>query len=154
MIVTMSPRNRAIREIKYMLYNHNKIDELIEQRKQELIDGMNLSTAAWLRGINRESNTFEDVIVSFDEDWKINRYKHWKDFLRNLFTIFKNIESSKYYKFLQFKYFEDLSSEEIINKMNITEDELKLLAYRFNCIVYRYAIKDKLFKEEVQNVAV
>ena len=151
MIAIMSPRNKAIKEIKYMLYNHNKIDKLIEQRKEELIDGMNLSNAAWLRGINRESNTFEDVIANFDEDWKIKRYKHWKDFLRNLFAIFKNIESSKYYKFLQFKYFEELSSEEILNKMNITEEELKVLAYQFNCIVYRYAIKDKLFKEEVQN---
>lgn len=148
-----SPRKRAVKEIKYMLYNHNRIDELINKRKEELIEGMNLSNAAWLRGINHESNTFEDVIANFDEDWQIKRYKHWKDFLRNLFAIFKNIESSKYNRFLQLKYFEDLSFEEIKDKMNITEDELKLLAYQFNCIVYRYAIRDKLFKEEVQSYA-
>ena len=35
-----SPRKRAVKEIKYMLYNHNRIDELIDKRKTELIDGM------------------------------------------------------------------------------------------------------------------
>ena len=139
----LSPRSKAIKEIKYMLYNYYKIDELI--------DNMNLSTAAWLRGINQESNTFEDVIAGFDDDWKIKRYRHWKDFLRNLFVIFEKFESSKYYMFLQLKYFNDLSFEEISKKMNVTEDELKVIANYFNCIVYKYAIKDKLFKEEVQN---
>lgn len=53
--------------------------------------------------------------------------------------------------FLQLKYFNDLPFEEISKKMNVTEDELKDIANYFNCIVYKYAIKDKLFKEEVQN---
>ena len=30
----LSPRNRAIKEIKYMLYNYYKIDELIDKRKE------------------------------------------------------------------------------------------------------------------------
>ena len=96
----LSPRNRAIKEIKYMLYNYYKIDELIDKRKEELIDNMNLSTAAWLRGINQDSNTFEDVIAGFDDDWKIRRYRHWQDFLRNLFSFFLKFESSKYFVFL------------------------------------------------------
>lgn len=147
----LSPRNKAIKEIKYMLYNYKKIDELIDKRKEELIDNMNLSTAAWLRGINHDSNTFEDVIVGFDNDWKIKRYMHWKDFLKNLFAIFEKYESQKYYQFLQLKYFDNLSSKEISKVMDITENELKVIANYFNCIVYKYAIKDKLFKEEVQN---
>lgn len=87
----LSPRNRAIKEIKYMLYNYYKIDELIDKRKEELIDNMNLSTAAWLRGINQDSNTFEDVIAGFDNDWKIRRYRHWQDFLRNFFLYLRNL---------------------------------------------------------------
>ena len=87
----LSPRNRAIKEIKYMLYNYYKIDELIDKRKEELIDNMNLSTSAWLRGINQDSNTFEDVIAGFDDDWKIRRYRHWQDFLRNLLLYLRNL---------------------------------------------------------------
>lgn len=147
----LSPRNKAIKEIKFMLYNYNKIDKLIDMRKQELIDNMNLSVVAWLRGIKQDSNTLEDVIASFDDDWKIKRYRHWQEFLRNLFSVLKKFESSKYYMFLQLKYFNNLNTEEIAEKMNVTEDELKTIANHFNCIVYRYAIKDNLFKEEVQS---
>lgn len=150
----ISPRNKALKEIKFMLHNYDNIDNLIEERKNELIDRMNLSNAAWLRGINQDSNTFEDVIASFDEDKKILRYRHWQEFLNNLFEVIKNVESSVIYKFLQLRYFRNFSREEIQKAMNINEAQLKLIANYFNCIVYRYAIKDKLFKEEVQNVAV
>ena len=72
-----------------------------EKRKEELIDRMNLSNAAWLRGINNDSNTFEDVIVGFDEDWKIVRYKQWESFLSSLFVVIKNVESTIIYKYLK-----------------------------------------------------
>ena len=146
----ISPRNKALKEIKFMLHNYKKIDRLIEKRKNQLVDRMNLSNAAWLRGINNDSNTFEDVIASFDEDWQLKRYKHWQNFLSNLFDVIKNVESSIIYKFLQYKYFNDLDNEQIMKLLNVNESQLRLIANYFNCIVYRYAIKDKLFKEEVQ----
>ena len=90
----ITPRNKALKEIKFMLHNYDKIDRLIDKRKNELIDRMNLSNAAWLRGINNNSNTFEDVIVGFDEDWKIVRYKQWESFLSSLFVVIKNVEST------------------------------------------------------------
>lgn len=147
----LSPRKKAIKEIKFMLHNYSKIDKLIDKRKEELIENMNLSTAAWLRGIKQNSNTFENVIASFDDDWQIKRYKHWQDFLKNLFAIFEKFEWSIYYNFLDLKYFKDLSTEEILKEMNVSEDELRIIANNFNGIVYKYAIKDKLFKEEVQS---
>lgn len=54
--------------------------------------------------MGKDSNTFEDVIAGFDDDWKIRRYRHWQDFLRNLFAILEKFESSKYFVFLQLKY--------------------------------------------------
>ena len=133
----LSPRNKALKEIKFMLHNYNKIDNLIERRKNQLIDRMNLSNAAWLRGINNDSNTFEDVIAGFDEDTQIIRYK--------------NVEPFVIYKFLKLKYFNNLDNEQVMKIMNVNESQLRLIANYFNCIVYRYAIKDKLFKEEVQS---
>ena len=147
----ITPRNKALKEIKFMLHNYDKIDRLIDKRKNELIDRMNLSNAAWLRGINNNSNTFEDVIVGFDEDWKIVRYKQWESFLSSLFVVIKNVESTIIYKYLKLKYFNDLDNEQIMKILNVNESQLRLIANYFNCIVYRYAIKDKLFKEEVQS---
>lgn len=147
----ISPRNKALKEIKFMLHNYNKIDNLIEIRKNQLIDRMNLSNAAWLRGINNDSNTFEDIIAGFDDDWQILRYKQWQNFLSNLFEVIKNFEPFVIYKFLKLKYFNDLDNEQIMKIMNVNESQLRLIANYFNCIVYRYAIKDNLFKEEVQS---
>ena len=147
----ISPRNKALKEIKFMLRNYNKIKTLIEKRKEELIDRMNLSNAAWLRGINQESNTFEDVIARFDEDWQIKRYEQWQEFLPNLFEVIKNFESSILYKFLQLRYFNHLDKEQIMVALKVNDAQLRLIASYFNCIVYRYAIKENLFKEEVQN---
>ena len=147
----ITPRNKALKEIKFMLHNYNKIDNLIEIRKNQLIDRMNLSNAAWLRGINNDSNTFEDIIAGFDDDWQILRYKQWQNFLSNLFEVIKNFEPFVIYKFLKLKYFNDLDNEQIMKIMNVNESQLRLIANYFNCIVYRYAIKDNLFKEEVQS---
>ena len=147
----ISPRNKALKEIKFMLRNYNKIKILIEKRKEELIDRKYLSNAAWLRGINQESNTFEDVIAGFDEDTQIIRYKQWQNFLSNLFEVIKNVEPFVIYKFLKLKYFNNLDNEQVMKIMNVNESQLRLIANYFNCIVYRYAIKDKLFKEEVQS---
>ena len=147
----ISPRNKALKEIKFMLHNYNKIDNLIERRKNQLIDRMNLSNAAWLRGINNDSNTFEDVIAGFDEDTQIIRYKQWQNFLSNLFEVIKNVEPFVIYKFLKLKYFNGLDNEQIMKIMNVNESQLRLIANYFNCIVYRYAIKENLFNEEVQN---
>ena len=147
----ISPRNKALKEIKFMLRNHNKIEMLIEKRKEELTDRMNLSNAAWLRGINQESNTFEDIIAGFDEDWQIKRYKKWQKFLPNLFEVIKNFESSILYKFLQLRYFNHLDKEQIMVALKVNDAQLRLIASYFNCIVYRYAIKENLFNEEVQN---
>ena len=112
---------------------------------------MNLSNAAWLRGINQESNTFEDVIARFDEDWQIKRYEQWQEFLPNLFEVIKNFESSILYKFLQLRYFNHLDKEQIMVALKVNDAQLRLIASYFNCIVYRYAIKENLFNEEVQN---
>ena len=147
----ISPRNKALKEIKFMLHNYDNIDKFIEKRKIQLIDRMNLSNAAWLRGINNDSNTFEDVIADFDGDWQIKRYKQWQNFLSNLFEVIENVESSIIYRFLQLKYFNNLDNEQLMKIMNVNESQLRLIANYFNCIVYRYAIKDNLFEEEVQN---
>lgn len=71
----------ASKEIAFMLRNYKNIDNLIEERRTNIMDRMNGSTSAWLKGINQSSNSFEDIIILLDEDKVIKRYKHWKSFL-------------------------------------------------------------------------
>ena len=142
-----------IKEINFMLYHHDKIDSLIEKRKRDLIDKMNFSPSAWFKGLKQDSNTMEDVIAGFDEDRLIKRYEQWRTFLGSLFSVIRNFERPIYYRYLALRYFNKLDKNEIMNILNIDEETYRYIKRKFYCIVYRYALKESLFKE-VQNVAV
>ena len=151
---TLSSSKNLIKEINFMLYNYNNIDKLIQNRKSNLIDRINYSPSAWYKGLKQDSNTLEDIIVSFDEDKVIQRYEHWRAFLGSLFSVIRNFESPIYYKYLVLRYFRNLGKEETIKQLNINENMYKSIKSHFYLIVYRYALKDSLFKEVQNNVAV
>ena len=66
----------ASKEISFMFYNYKKINKLIENRRETIMDRMNGSTRAWLKGINQSSNSFEDIIIKLDED-RVIYQKHF-----------------------------------------------------------------------------
>ena len=140
---------KAGKEISFMLYNSKNIPKLIEKRKLDLIDTMNSSPAAWLRSRNTDANTLEDIVVRIDEDRIINRLKKWQIFLASFFKILKNYERPIYYQFIEMRYIKKIDSKEIARQLNLTEKELKNLEIHIKWTTYRYAIKDKLFDEEV-----
>ena len=145
----------ASKEISFIFYNYNNINKLIEDRRDTIIERMNGSTSAWLKGINQDSNSFEDIIVRLDEDRVINRFKHWNKFLSSFFNILKIYERPIYYKFVELKYFKNLENEEIMKLLNINKNQIKELKDKIMWLTYQYALKDKLFEMEVQsNVAV
>ena len=76
----------------------------------------------------KDNKEIEDVIAGFDEDWQIIRYKHWQNFLSNLFEVIKNVESSVIYKYLKLKYFNNLDNEQLMKIMNVNESQLRLIA--------------------------
>lgn len=141
----------ASKEIAFMLRNYKNIDNLIEERRTNIMDRMNGSTSAWLKGINQSSNSFEDIIILLDEDKVIKRYKHWKSFFASFFKILKIYERPIFYKFVELKYFNNLENEEITEKLNIDNKSLKELKNDFLWLIYQYAIKDNLYQREVQN---
>lgn len=150
----LSPSKSAIREINFMLYNYNKIDELISKRKSLLIDRINFSKLAWYKGLNQDSNTMEDIIAKFDEDKVIQRYEHWRTFIGSLFSIIKNFESPIYYKYLGLRYLRKLDEEDIIKELNIDKKIFKMIKKQFYFIIYRYALKDSLYEEVLESVPV
>ncbi len=54
------------REITFILYNYKNIDILIEKRKEELIDKINVTTSAWLKSRKQDSNSIDDILTKFD----------------------------------------------------------------------------------------
>ena len=72
----------AGKEISFMMYNSQNIDKLIENRKDELIDTINVTNRAWIKSLKQEGNTKEDIIAKFDDDRKILRLKKWQSLNR------------------------------------------------------------------------
>ena len=145
----------AGKEISFMMYNCNNIERLIDERKNEMISNINVSNSAWLKSRKQEGNTLEDIIANFDEDKMINRLKKWKTFLISFFKILKTYERPLYYQFIELKFIKKLDNKEIMKILEIDEDKLKNLEIKVKWIAYKYAIKEKLFNEEVlENVPV
>ena len=74
----MEKNNREEREITFMLYNYPNLNQIIENRKQELIDEINVGSEAWKRSKSSMNGyTLEDVIERIDDDYQLNRLKNW-----------------------------------------------------------------------------
>lgn len=58
----------ASKELSFVLKNCNDINYYIEKRKKELIDRINYSMAAWLRGRSENSNSMEDILILYEND--------------------------------------------------------------------------------------
>lgn len=132
-----------------MLYNFKNIDKLIEKRKRELINTINVTNKAWLKSLQQDSNSLEDIILKIDEDRKIIRLKKWQSFLIAFFNILKKYERPLYYQFIDLKYTKKLDNKEIMEQLKIDEALFKDIDTQVKWIAYKYAVKEELFKEEV-----
>jgi len=68
-----------INKILFYLYNYENIDDLIKQRKNEIIDTVNVSSIAWIKSKQGNGNTLEDQVIKLIEDPLILEYKNIKE---------------------------------------------------------------------------
>lgn len=134
------------RKITFMLYNYKQMNKLIESRKEELIDKIKVTNVAYLKAINKSNNTLEDMIIRFDEDKTINKYKQWQKLI-NSFTnhLYNNDKLIDYY-IIKYKYFDGLTEEFICEHLNITKEELKFEDMKIKHLIWLQAIKIGLLK--------
>lgn len=132
------------KEITFMLYNYLNLDNLIEERKQELIDKMNTSYYEWKRSkTSLHSNTLEDIVEKLEEDYKLNRLGAWKKVINN---FLKGISyNSMLRRFVNNKYFFENSTDVIMKKMKINYDEYYFLDDIIKRSLYRLCKKENIF---------
>ncbi len=118
------------REITFMLYNYKNIDKLIDERKDELIDKMKISKDAYLKSIKNSNNILEDIIIKFEDDIKIKRFKTWRQLINKFMSYLYDEEDNLYYSLMKYKYQDKLTEEFIRDKANLEEHELKEIANR------------------------
>ena len=137
------------KEISFMLYNYNRIDELIEERKEQLIDKIKVTNKAYLKSINKPCNTLEDTIIRISEDRKIYKLEMWKKIINRFLSELYDEEDKFYYSLIRYKYFHKINEEVIREKMNLSKDEFKEIDIFLKWTIYNRAIKEKIFTEEV-----
>ena len=132
------------KEITFMLYNYLNLDNLMEKRKQELIDKMNSSYYEWNKSrTSLHSNTLEDIVEKLEEDYKLNRLSAWKKVINN---FLKSISyNSMLRRFVNNKYFFDNSTDMVMKKMKINYDEYYFLDDIIKRSLYRLCKKENLF---------
>lgn len=136
------------REIAFMLHNYNNIEKLIDQRKNEMIDNMEVTNRAYLSSIHSiHSNTLEDVIEKFDTDSNILRLKAWKKLINSFLSKLYDEEDKFYYYFIKYKYLIKMDTEMMHEKLNINYAEEKEIDIYLKWVLYQYAIRAELYKE-------
>ncbi len=136
------------KEITFMLYNYKNIDKLIDERKNELIDKMKISKDAYLKSIQHSNNILEDIIIKFEDDSKIKRIKVWQHLINKFMSCLYDEEDKLYYLIMKYKYQDKLTEDFIEDKTNLEEQQLKEIDIYLKWVLYQYAIKDELYKEE------
>lgn len=84
-------KDSAYKKTEYYLYNYTKIDEIIENIKEDIIAYANVSGSAWLRarGFKATSNTVENQAIKIADSKRIKDLKKVKTIIGQYLKIFK-----------------------------------------------------------------
>lgn len=127
-----------INKILFYLYNYENIDDLIEQRKNEIIDTVNVSSIAWIKSKQGNGNTLEDQVIKLIEDPLILEYKRWQVFLKRM-LVFLSLYKPIFYKYVFLKFMQKKENDEISKALNLDFKHLKILKVKLLELFYKNA---------------
>ena len=111
----------ADKEIKYFLYNYKNISKVYENRKNDLIDSINVSNRSWLNSLNSEyGNTLENILIKFENDRTLKRIELWKKIINSFISNLYDLEDKNYYYVIKYSYIDNLETEFILASLNLS----------------------------------
>lgn len=131
-------QKEEIKKITFYLYNYNNIDNLINERKTNIIDSINVTHNNWLRSKTQESNTLENQVIKLSEDTVIIEYKKWQVFIKKI-LVFLCKKSPISYQYLILKFFKKLENKEIMKRLRIDSKELIFIKSKLLKLIYKNA---------------
>jgi len=109
-------------KIRYYLYNYKIIDNMIDERRTEIIERCCSNLNNYMKGIN----TVESQAIALIEDKKINELKRWQVYIKNILVFFRQ-KNPLLYKFIILKYFNGKNDEEIKKILKLNLRQIKYL---------------------------
>ena len=126
------------KKIEYYLYNYSNIDKLIDEIKDGLINSVNVSGSAWRKGITVCNNTLENQVLKIIENKKILEFKRWQVLIKKV-LVFLLQKYPKYYDFINLKYFQKQSKDEIEETLKFDFKKQKIIKDKLIEFVYKNA---------------
>ena len=127
-----------INKILFYLYNYENIDDLIEQRKNEIIDTVNVSSIAWIKSKQSNGNTLEDQVIKLIEDPLILEYKRWQVFVKRM-LVFLSLYKPTFYKYVFLKFMQKKENDKISKALKLDFKHLKFLKVKLLELIYKNA---------------
>ena len=115
-------KENEYRKTEYYLYNYKNIDNIIEEIEYSIINAVNISASAWLRGRKNDSYTVENQAIKLAENKKIYNLKKVKVIIQHYLKLIKN-RNPKRYEFIKMKYFDKASPLEIKKVLGYNEKQ-------------------------------
>ena len=127
-----------INKILFYLYNYENIDDLIDQRKNEIIDTVNVSSVAWIKSKQGNGNTLEDQVIKLIEDPLILEYKRWQVFIKRM-LVFLSLYKPILYKYVLLKFMQKKENDKISKALKLDFKNLKFLKVKLLELIYKNA---------------
>ena len=128
----------ADKEIKYFLYNYKNISKVYENRKNDLIDSINVSNRSWLNSLNSEyGNTLENILIKFENDRTLKRIELWKKIINSFISNLYDLEDKNYYYVIKYSYIDNLETKFILERLNLSLQELKEVKRELRYKIYQ-----------------
>lgn len=117
-------KENIYKRTEYYLYNYKNIDSIIQDIQDDIIDSVNVSGTAWIKGKNLGSNTVENQAIKLADNKRIYNLKKAKVVIKHYMEIFKE-RNPKRYKFIKLKYFEKATPMDISKILKYNEKQQK-----------------------------
>ena len=135
-----------LKEIKYMLNNYKRIDELIDNRKDKLFSRIKTSKSAWLKSKSQlKGSTIEDIVSDMDDDNTLRRLYNWKKILKHFSLFMYETEDYLLSSFFKLKYLDKKEDKEIMKILKLKKNEIDYLDGKFIEEVYRCAKRNNFY---------
>lgn len=148
---TITIPRRVYREIRWYLFNYNKLDDYIKKReeylKKEVFDYYHFTNKNSLKNISSYGYTLDNCIIALEEDILINRYKKWKKLIMKYVNDVDNENYYIDYWLVKYIFFDKRKIGFIKEHLNLEYDDIKQEVFFIIYEIYRRAIKEKLYKE-------
>ena len=125
----------------HLFSERRKVD--YEQRKNEIIDTVNVSSIAWIKSKQGNGNTLEDQVIKLIEDPLILEYKRWQVFVKRM-LVFLSLYKPTFYKYVFLKFMQKKENDEISKVLNLDFKHLKILKVKLLELIYKNAKLRKL----------